>query len=59
MLLLQSLPIRGHTDQEGNLMHLLRLRSDDNPRIKQWIKDSKYLSVDIINECVMLMGQKL
>lgn len=59
MLLRQGLPIRGHTEQEGNLMQLLCLRSDDDPQIKQWIKDSKYLSVDIVNECVMLMGQKL
>ena len=59
MLLCQGLSIRGHTEQEGNLMQLLRLRSDDDPRLKEWIKDSKYLSVDIVNECVMLMGQKL
>ena len=56
MLLCQGLSIRGHTEQEGNLMQLLYLRSDDDPRLKEWIKDSKYLSVDIVNECVMLDG---
>ena len=57
MLLRQGLPIRGHTEQEGNLMQSLCLQSNDDPRIKQWIKDSKYLSVDIVNDCVMLMDR--
>ena len=57
MLLRQGLPIRGQTEQEGNLMQSLCLRSNDDPRIIQWIKDSKYLSVDIVNECVMLMDR--
>ena len=34
MLLRQGLPIRGHTEQEGNLMQSLCLRSNDDPRIK-------------------------
>ena len=55
MLLCQGFIYQGHTEQEGNLMH----RRDDDPWLKEWIKDSKYLSVDIVNECVMLMGQSL
>lgn len=40
-------------------MHLLHLRSEDCPDLKQWIKDKKCLSGDIINEIIRTMCNQL
>ena len=44
---------------EGNLRQLLLLTTRGDRELHQWIDNGKYLSVDVINECVMLMGQHL
>jgi hypothetical protein len=49
-LLRQGLALRGHLDEDSNLIQLLKLRSTDNTFLKQWIDQKKYLSHDIINE---------
>ena len=49
-LLRQGLAIRGHTEVEGNLYQLLKLRSDDSNIVKEWLAEGKYMSHDIINE---------
>ena len=59
MLLRQGLAIRGHTEEEGNLQQLLRLRMEDNPDLKMWIANGDYMSSDIINECITLMGHSV
>ena len=54
-LLRQGLAIRGHDDTEGNLLQLLGLRSEDDPEIKTWLRDGKYLSPVIVNEQIKLV----
>ena len=58
-LLRQGLPIRGHMEGEVNLIQLLEMQSTDFPQMKRWIKDGHYLSHDIINEMIALMGNTL
>ena len=55
-LLRQGQAIRGHDEIEGNLRQLLYLRSEDMKELKEWIVEGKYLSVEIINELIMLIG---
>ena len=54
--LLQVLAIRGHEDIEGNLLQVLSLRSSDCSQLNAWIKERKYLSPQIVNEQISLMG---
>ncbi|CAF1413550.1 unnamed protein product, partial [Didymodactylos carnosus] len=49
-LLRQGLAFRGYSDENSNLIQLLKLRSIDNNFLKQWIDERKYLSHDIISE---------
>ena len=59
MLLKQGLAIRGHHDKDGNLVQLLQLRAEDDPQLKKWIHDNDYLSPEIVNECITIMGNQL
>lgn len=58
-LLRQGLALRGHKEHEGNLNQLLKLQGTDCPRLLQWISDGYYLSHDIVNEMITLMGNTL
>ena len=49
-LVRQGLAIRGHHDDDGNLIQLLNCRSEDVTSLRSWMLDRKYLSHDIINE---------
>ncbi len=49
-LLRQGLALRWHSDENSNLIQLIRLRSIDNIFLKQWIDEKKNLSHDIVNE---------
>ena len=40
-------------------MQLLHLRSEECLDLKQWIKEKKYLSGDIINEIIRIMSNQL
>ncbi|CAF3500966.1 unnamed protein product [Adineta steineri] len=55
-LLRQGIPFRGHTEVEGNLIQLMRLRSADIPGLHQWLDNKRYLSHDIINELAKEMA---
>jgi len=47
----QGLAIRGHETDEGNFMQLLKLRSEDQPLLEQWLnKKTNMTSSDIQNE---------
>ena len=59
MLLKQGLAIRGHHDKDGNLVQLLQLRAEDDPQLKKWIHDNDYLSPEIVNECITIVGNQL
>ena len=52
----QGLPIRGHDLSEGNLSQLLRLRSEDDPQLRVWLRDKKYFLPEIVNEQIKLMA---
>ena len=58
-LLRQGIPLRGHTDDEGNLNQLLVSWSNGNKTIQDWLKERQYQSHDIINELIILMGQNV
>lgn len=58
-LLRQGLTIRGHVENEGNLMQLLLLRCEDIPQLNQWLLAKKYLSHDILNEQIGLMANHI
>lgn len=53
----QGFPIRRREDCEGNLNHLLRMRSEDYPQLQNWLSDSKYMSHDVINELIELLAR--
>ena len=57
-LLRQGIALRGHSETEGNLPRLLATWVGDSTAIKDWIKQ-KYMSHDIVNELIGLMGCKL
>ena len=60
-LLRQGLPLRGHSEEEGNLPQLLVTwsRIGDNSALKNWIEEGKFYSHEIVNELITLMGQKV
>ena len=49
-LLRQGLALRGHSDENGLLIQLLKLLSIDNNFLKQWNDEKRSLPHDIINE---------
>ena len=58
-LLRQGLAITGHKDEESNLYQLLKLRCEDCPELSGWLKKHQYMSHDIINELITLMGKAI
>lgn len=58
-LLRQGLPIRGHNEQEGNLLQLLECRALDVKGLREWIGTNRYLSHDIINEIIEIMANQV
>jgi hypothetical protein len=55
-LLRQGLAIRGHGEDEGNLIQLLKLRAPDVDDLSEWINEKHYLSHDIINEICQIIS---
>jgi len=51
-LLRQGQAIRGHDDEEGNFMQLLKLRSDDVKELHDFlqVENRRYTSIEIQNE---------
>ena len=58
-LLRQGIALRGHSEEEGNLSQLLTTWSKDNAVLKSWIEEGKYMSHDIVNKLITLMGQSI
>ena len=60
-LLRQGLAIRGHNaDQQGNLkLLLIMMAADSNPCVKIWIRENKYMSPEVVNEQITMMGQSV
>ena len=55
-LVRQGLPLRGHVKEEGNLIQLLKCRSEDVQGMDSWLESNKYLSHEIINEMIKIMA---
>ncbi|CAF4989653.1 unnamed protein product [Rotaria sp. Silwood1] len=55
-LLRQGLAIRGHVEDEANLIQLLKLRASDVDGLAEWLKEKNYLSHDVINEICQLIS---
>ena len=57
----QGLSLRGHHEDnesfEGNLYQLLQLQSENCPGMNSWLRQREYISPDITNELIMMMGQ--
>lgn len=58
-LLRQGLAIRGHKDEDSNLYQLSKVRCEDCRELSVWLKKHQYMSHDIINEVITLMGKEL
>ncbi|CAB4027642.1 Hypothetical predicted protein, partial [Paramuricea clavata] len=52
----QAQSLQGKTEIESNLHQLLKLRAKDVPELLEWIDNGRYLSHDIINELINMMG---
>jgi hypothetical protein len=55
-LLRQGMPFRAHTEDEGNLFQLMKLRCNDIPGLDDWLNERKYLSHDVLNELAKEMA---
>lgn len=59
----QGLPLRGHHEDslsfEGNLYQLLLLHATYCPEMTAWLSRREYISPDIVNELIRMMGQSL
>ena len=53
----QGISLRGHVEKEGNVYQLLSAWKNNNDAARSWIINGKYMSHDIINELVTIMGQ--
>ena len=57
----QGLPLQGHHEDpesfEGNLYQLLLLQAQDCLQMKTWLCRREYISPEIVNELIKLMGQ--
>ena len=55
----QGLAFRGHNDEEGNFIQLLKSRADDVYGLNSWIRGGHYLSHDIVNEFLDIMVHQI
>lgn len=57
----QGLALRGHHEDnesfDGNLYQLLLLQSQDCPGMESWLRQREYISPEITNELITMMGQ--
>ena len=58
-ILRQGIALRGHSENEGNLPQLLSAWTVNSAILKHWVKERKYMSHDIVNELVTLMGHNV
>ena len=59
----QGLPLRGHREDaeslSGNLYQLLLLQAKYCPEMISWINKREYISPEIINDIISLMGNRV
>ena len=52
----QAQSLQGKTEIESDLRQLLKLRAEDVPELLEWVENGRYLSHDIINKLINMMG---
>ncbi len=59
----QGLALRGHNESvdqlDGNLCQLLLLLAESDKPMKEWLSNRDYMSPDIVNELITIMGQSM
>lgn len=57
----QGLAFRGHDNDNGNLHQLLKLRSEDDPGLSQWLqaRHHNYTSPEVQNEILKIMANSI
>ena len=55
----QGQPIRGHEDEDSNLIQLLKLRGEDDPALLSYLSKKAYQSHDVIQEVMEIIGPTL
>ena len=55
----QGLALRGHKEEDSNLLQLLKCRADDVQGLNSWMGDGRYLSHDIVNELLEIMSHQV
>ena len=59
-LLWQGLAVHDHKDVERNLFQFLQVwAGDGNPHITVWLETKKYMSADVFNELITIIGQSV
>ena len=51
--------IRGHKENEGNLIQLLKMQSHNCPNLEHWLETHNYLSHNIVDKMISLLGTTL
>jgi len=51
----QGMAIRGHNNDDGNLLKLIELMSSNIPDLQKWMSSNNYISHDIVNELIYEM----
>ena len=46
-----------HSESKNNFHQLLTLRCKDDNSLKTWLLQNKYMSPEIVNECILLMSK--
>ena len=44
---------------DGNLMKLLQLRTEEDPGLERWLKNQHYMSPEIVNKLIAVLGKEL
>lgn len=54
----QALPLRGHVEENGNYMQLLKLLGEENDQLRLWLnRTTNFTSHDCQNEMLELLSQ--
>ena len=55
----QGIAVRGHTELDGNLYHLMQMWSEGNEVVKLWLRENRYTSHQAVNELIEILGKNV